>query len=246
MHQPGFCYLETLEPLNLLAVDPVNPNPWQRPETVQGFIESPPNATLIRFAQKERARFTRTPRVLDLGCGAGRNAVPLAEQGWEVIGVDTSAPMLAAAAARVATLQAGGRVRLAYATMDALPVADVVFDLVVAHGIWNLAATDDEFRGALVDAARVARPGAALFVFTFSRHTLPPGSAPVAGQSLIFDGFSGRPQCFVTAEQLVSALAAVGFHPDPDVALTEHNRSATPRLASTAPVIYEGAFRKPG
>jgi hypothetical protein len=36
----------------------------------------------------------------------------------------------------------------------------------------------------------------------------------------------------------------VGFHPDPGVPLTEHNRRVMPRLTSSAPVIYEGAFRK--
>jgi SAM-dependent methyltransferase len=222
----------------------VNPNPWQRPDTVRGFVESPPNATLMRFAAEERARYPRTPRLLDLGCGAGRNAVPLAQQGWEVIGVDTSAPMLAAASARVSTLQGDGRVRLAYATMSALPFSSEAFDFVIAHGIWNLATTDEEFRRALHEGARVARPGAALFVFTFSRNTLPPSSATVADESLIFDGFSGSPQCFLTAEQLVSELAAVGFHPDPGVPLTEHNRRVMPRLTSSAPVIYEGTFRK--
>jgi SAM-dependent methyltransferase len=223
----------------------VNLNAWQRGETVQGFVDSPPNATLMRFAEEERARHSGPPRILDLGCGAGRNAVPLAQQGWEVIGVDTSAPMLIAASARVSALEGDRHVRLAYATMSALPFKSEAFDFVIAHGIWNLATTDEEFRRALRDAARVARPGAALFVFTFSRHTLPPASVPVAGQSLIFDGFSGNPQCFLTAGQLVSELAAVGFHPDPAVPLTEHNRRVTPRLASTAPVIYEGAFRKP-
>jgi SAM-dependent methyltransferase len=222
----------------------VNPNPWQRPDTVRGFVESPPNATLMRFAEQERARYSSTPRLLDLGCGAGRNAIPLAQQGWEAIGVDTSAPMLVAAAARVSTFEGDGHIRLAHATMSALPFGSETFDCVIAHGIWNLATSDAEFRRALLEGARVARRGAALFVFTFSRHTLPPEAAPVAGESLIFDGFSGSPQCFLTAEQLVSELAAVGFHPDRGVPLTEHNRRVMPRLTSSAPVIYEGAFRK--
>ncbi len=61
------------------------------------------------------------------------------------------------------------------APMEHLPVPDRAFDLVVAHGIWNLARSGPQFRLAVAEAARAARPGAGLFVFTFSRNALPAG-----------------------------------------------------------------------
>ena len=222
----------------------VDPN-WTAPATVAGFVESPPNATLLRFAGELRQR-SGTPCAIDIGCGAGRNAIPLARSGWHVVGVDLSWPMLEAAAARRRDDGLGPRLQLVQAGMDALPVRDRRFDLVIAHGIWNLARSAREFRTALRAAADVARPGASLFVFTFSRHTLPPDTRPVAGEPFVFTEFSGQPQCFLTAEQLFAELAEVGFEPDPAVPLTEHNRplAGALRTRSWPPVIYEAAFRR--
>ena len=182
-------------------------------------------------------------RALDLGCGAGRNAVPLARAGWRVTGVDLSWPMLAAAARRRRDEGAGVRLRLVLAPMDRLPIADQSCDLVIAHGIWNLARSADVFRRSVQEAARVARPGAALFVFTFSRHTLPRDVEPVAGEPFVFTQFSGEPQCFLTEDQLVAEMAAGGFVPEPHVPIREYNRPAQGALPTGAPVIYECAFR---
>jgi hypothetical protein len=131
--------------------------------------------------------------------------------------------------------------------MDALPVAGRTIDLLVAHGIWNLAASAAQFRQAVREAARVAAGGAALFVFTFSRNTFPPGVAPVAGEPFVFTEFSGRPQCFLTGAQLVAELSAAGFVPDAAVPLTEYNRPPRGLARSGGPpVIYESAFRFEG
>jgi SAM-dependent methyltransferase len=199
----------------------------------------------MRFAGEELARAHAT-RALDIGCGAARNAVPLARQGWRVLGLDLSLPMLQAARERVhAELGCEHRLDLALAPMDHLPVADGCCAFVIAHGIWNLAQSSAEFRRAVREAARVAAHGAALFVFTFSRNTLPPDAAPVEGEPFVFTQFSGAPQCFLTEQQLVSELQAAGFVRDESVPLRELTRPRAGAVAARrAPVIYEGLFRR--
>jgi len=220
-------------------------SPWVRPGTVAGFADSPPNRTLLAFAQSERARGAAA--AVDVGCGAARNLIPLAEQGWSIMGVDLSRPMLEAAIERIAAHSLSDRATVALAPMDALPVASRSVDLIVAHGIWNLARSGAEFRGAVREAARVARKDAALFVFTFSRRTLSAMARPITGESTIFTGFSGRPQCFLTEDQLVAEMAAANFVLDPAVPITEHNVPREGAIRSgTVPVIFEAAFRFAG
>jgi SAM-dependent methyltransferase len=221
-------------------------SPWDAAGTVSSFTQSPPNDVLVRFAEAERRGRTRA-RALDIGCGAGRNAVPLARLGWDVFGIDLSWPMLAAAAERSRVELPETPLGLVLAPMHQLPVADGTMDLVVAHGIWNLATSSSQFREAVREAARVAAPGAALFVFTFSRSTLAADVRPVPGEPFVFTEFSGRPQCFLTEDQLMSELGAGGFTPEPAVPLTEYNRPAPGRLRTAGPpVIYEAGFRYTG
>jgi SAM-dependent methyltransferase len=218
---------------------PAQSSAWNRPQVVEGFARSTPNQELMAYARRHRCPWFST-RVLDIGCGAGRNAVPLACDGFDVIGIDLSRPMLTAASRR----DVCGRIRFIESGMDDLPIRSQSTDLIVAHGIWNLARSDDEFRLAVAEASRVAAPGAALFVFTFSRHTLPAAALPVAGQQWTFSQFSGEPQIFLTREQLVDALAVAGFAPDADLPLRELNVPPPGQLRlGGPPVIFEGGFR---
>ena len=214
-------------------------SPWSTPDVVARFSTSPPNAELINFATAELQK-NSDARLLDIGCGAGSNAVPLARMGWNVLGLDLSEPMLQAANLRAQEEKLTERLSFKKATMAELPVEDDSYDFIVAHGIWNLARSAEEFRKAVREATRAARPGAALFVYTFSRNTLPPDAEPVAGEPFTYTQFSGAPQCFLTEAQLIEELNAAGFSQEPGIPIKEYNRPRT----GHKPVIYEAIFRR--
>lgn len=219
------------------------PSPrWEDPRTVAGFTSGTPNAELLAFAERF-VDSSRRPWVLDVGGGAARNAIPLAEKGFRVAMTDLSAPMLAAAKRTIGASKTPLAVEPLLAPMARLPFRDRVFDLVVAHGIWNLARSTAEFRVAVGEAARVARSGAGLFLFTFSRHTLPPEALPDAGETFVFSSWNGEPACFLSEEEIVAELSSAGFVRDGAGPMKEHNSPRPGELPRAGPpVIYEATF----
>jgi SAM-dependent methyltransferase len=107
--------------------------------------------------------------LLDVPCGFGRHAVPLARAGYRVTGVDRSEPLLAEARRR-----AGGerRPKLVRADYRELPFRDGSFDAAL-----NLFSSlgylgDEEDTRALAEIRRVLRPGARLVVELMHRDLL--------------------------------------------------------------------------
>jgi ubiquinone/menaquinone biosynthesis C-methylase UbiE len=75
--------------------------------------------------------------VLELGCGTGRIAVPVARAGSRIVGIDRSDEMLARARRRIARARLGGRLSLVRGDIRALPFRSrVKFSAVIAaYGI---------------------------------------------------------------------------------------------------------------
>ncbi|MFO7549279.1 MAG: class I SAM-dependent methyltransferase [Acidimicrobiia bacterium] len=106
------------------------------------------------------------PRVIDLGCGTGSNAVHLAGLGFEVTGVDFSAVALAKAEARAAEAGVECRFVLGDLTADAIPGAAGPFDFLVDFGTLDDLKGDARRRMAsTID--RLSAPGSVLLEWCF-------------------------------------------------------------------------------
>ncbi|MGY1839952.1 MULTISPECIES: class I SAM-dependent methyltransferase [unclassified Modestobacter] len=101
---------------------------WQqRPGGPGATAGPPPNPYLARELGD-----LRPGTALDAGCGAGAEALRLAEHGWQVTAVDISAEALARATARAAGSAAAGHVRWVEADLGGW-TPDGRFDLVTTH-----------------------------------------------------------------------------------------------------------------
>jgi SAM-dependent methyltransferase len=106
----------------------------------------------------ERLGLPPGARLLDLCCGQGRHAVPLARLGYRVTGLDLSRQLLDRAAGLAG--DQGQRVELVEADMRRLPFADASFDAVL--NLFNaFGYLEDDAQDELVlrEVARVLGPG---------------------------------------------------------------------------------------
>ena len=106
------------------------------------------------------------PRVLELACGSGRFAVPLADAGLTVTGLDLAEPMLARAREAAAERNVG--VELLAGDMRAFDLGDRRFEtvMIAANSIMHLLTADD-FRCFFRCVAKHLAPGGRLLFDCF-------------------------------------------------------------------------------
>lgn len=75
--------------------------------------------------------------VLDLGCGTGRQAIPLAKMGVQVVGVDISEEMLFLASEKIKKNGLGEYIDLIVADAENLPLKNNIFDACIAYGTFH-------------------------------------------------------------------------------------------------------------
>jgi SAM-dependent methyltransferase len=135
-----------------------------------------PNRFLVEVAQS-----LAPGRALDLACGAGRNAVWLAERGWRVTGVDFS-PVALAAARRLAA-ERGVEVEWIEADVLGWAPPPAAYELVL---VLYLQLPGRERREALAGARRALAPGGTLLVVAHHSDNLEHGYGGPKSPDVLF------------------------------------------------------------
>jgi len=116
------------------------------------------------FDQILRGRVTPTMRVLDAGCGSGRNLVYFLREGYEVFGMDMD-PQAVAATRRLAASLAPGlpQDNFRQEALEEMSFPDNFADLVVCNAVLHFARDDNHFLGMLRGIWHVVKPSGLLF-----------------------------------------------------------------------------------
>lgn len=116
------------------------------------------------FDQLLRGRIAPGMRVLDAGCGGGRNLVYLLNAGYEVFGVDASPQAIAEVRRRATAIQPGIPTdNFRVEPLEAMSFADGFADVVLCSAVLHFARDDAQFDAMVRGAWRVLKPGGLFF-----------------------------------------------------------------------------------
>jgi tellurite methyltransferase len=116
------------------------------------------------FDQLARGRFDARRRVLDAGCGGGRNLPYFLSRGFEVFAIDADPGAVTSVAALVARLAPGlPAANVRQGTVEQLPWPDASMDAVIASALLHFARDRAQFDAMIDDLWRVLAPGGLFF-----------------------------------------------------------------------------------
>jgi SAM-dependent methyltransferase len=122
------------------------------------------------FDQILRGNITSGMRVLDAGCGYGRNLVHLLREGCEIFALDADRDGVEHVRRLSAVLNAGlPAENFRVGLIEQMPFPDAMADVVICNSVLHFARDDDHFRAMLSELWRVLRPGGMLFCRLGSR-----------------------------------------------------------------------------
>jgi tellurite methyltransferase len=157
------------------------------------------------FDQLLRGRIAPGMRIIDAGCGHGRNLVYLLQEGYQVFGVDPDPRAIDAVrhlARSLAPALPADNFRVE--AVEAMSFADAFADVVLSSAVLHFARDDEQFEAMLRGAWRVLKPGGLFFCRLASSIGIEKQVTRVAGRRFLLPDGSER---YLVDETLLTAFA---------------------------------------
>ncbi len=158
------------------------------------------------FDQLLRGRIRPGMRVLDAGCGGGRNLAYLLKAGYEVFGMDADARAIGAVRELAASLAPNlPQDNFRQETIEAATFPDTMADVVLSSAVLHFARDDDQFERMLQGSWRLLRPGGLFFCRLASVIGMESRMRPLGGRRFTLPDGSER---YLVDEALLLSLTA--------------------------------------
>jgi tellurite methyltransferase len=161
------------------------------------------------FDQLLRGRVPPGARILDAGCGAGRNLVYLLREGYEVFGVDADSQAVEQVRRLAATLAPaipGSNFRAE--AIEEMSFPNAFADVAISSAVLHFARDEDHFQAMVRGTWRVLKPGGLLFCRLASSIGMERQIEPLGGRRFMLP--DGSERYLVDALLLESLTAELG------------------------------------
>jgi ubiquinone/menaquinone biosynthesis C-methylase UbiE len=123
------------------------------------------NIDIYLLDQILKGRFDKTMKILDAGCGEGRNMIYFLHEHYQIFGVDSNPIAIQMARIYAQTIQSDYDIyRFQTALVEDMPFHQGAFDAVISSAVLHFAKNTVHFREQFGEMMRVLKPGGLCFL----------------------------------------------------------------------------------
>ncbi|RZS95961.1 methyltransferase domain-containing protein [Cecembia calidifontis] len=123
------------------------------------------NLDIYLLDQILKGRFDKQMKILDAGCGEGRNCIYFLHQGYQIFGCDASPIAIQMARIYAQTIQKDYDVhRFQKASVEDMPFHSGAFDALISSAVLHFARSETHFFQMMDEMMRILKPGGIFFL----------------------------------------------------------------------------------
>ena len=178
--------------------------------SIMNVIEALGNTDIYLIDQFMRGRILPGMRILDAGCGGGRNVWLPSRIGCDVYGIDQNPEAISALLenAEVQNVQIQPS-NFGVQALDNLSFDTNYFDVIICSAVLHFASSREHFTGMLKEMVRVARPGGMIWFRMTTKEALPNLGDHISGD--VYELHDGSTRYLLDKPYLESLMAEWGL-----------------------------------